>query len=188
MFYRKKWYNDIQDINDVYFMECSKLIGLTFSYLPGIVFERMTSIKIERVLNITHTQDEDSGHRTPQDPAEKMRESHRILHKNTGKRWNMEAVFRPEIVRAGLFDLGIYHLNIPDKHILNRMLIQFVNQLPDLITLKIHSILINDRKELPADESVILHSIKKINKFPKFIWKNSMMFNSGIYFSSFVII
>jgi hypothetical protein len=68
------------------------------------------------------------------------------------------------------------------------MLIQFVNQLPDLISLKIHSILINDRKELPADESVILYSIKQINKFLKFIWKNLMMFNSGIVFSSFVFI
>jgi hypothetical protein len=28
-----------------------------------------------------------------------MRESHRILQENTGNRWNMEAVFRPEIVR-----------------------------------------------------------------------------------------
>jgi hypothetical protein len=28
-----------------------------------------------------------------------MRESHRILEENTGNRWNMEAVFRPGIVR-----------------------------------------------------------------------------------------
>ncbi len=72
-------------------------VGLIFSCLSGVVFERMKLIKIERVLNITLTQDEDFGHRTPQDPAEKMRESHRILHENTGKRRNMEAVFRPKI-------------------------------------------------------------------------------------------
>jgi hypothetical protein len=28
-----------------------------------------------------------------------MQESHRILQENTRNRWNMEAVFRPEIVR-----------------------------------------------------------------------------------------
>jgi hypothetical protein len=28
-----------------------------------------------------------------------MQESHRILQENTGNRWNMEAVLRPEIVR-----------------------------------------------------------------------------------------
>jgi hypothetical protein len=28
-----------------------------------------------------------------------MRESHRILQENTGNRWNVEAVFRPEIVQ-----------------------------------------------------------------------------------------
>jgi hypothetical protein len=28
-----------------------------------------------------------------------MRESHRILQENTGNRWNMEAVFRPKIIR-----------------------------------------------------------------------------------------
>jgi hypothetical protein len=45
------------------------------------------------------TQVDDSGHRIPRDPTGKMRESHRILQENTGNRWNMEAVFRPEIVR-----------------------------------------------------------------------------------------
>jgi len=50
-------------------------------------------------LHIITTQFDDSGHRIPQDPAGKMRESHRILQENTGNRWNMEAVFRPEISR-----------------------------------------------------------------------------------------
>jgi len=67
-----------------------------------------------------YTQVDDSGHRIPLDPAEKMQESHRILQENTGNRWNMEAVFRPEIVqifsgsfRTGLFDLGMLYLFIP---------------------------------------------------------------------------
>jgi hypothetical protein len=42
---------------------------------------------------------DDSGHQIPRDPVGKMRESHRIPHENTGNRWNMEAVFRPGIVR-----------------------------------------------------------------------------------------
>jgi hypothetical protein len=46
-----------------------------------------------------YTQVDDSGHRIPRDPAGKMRESHRILQENTGYRWNMEAVLRPEIAR-----------------------------------------------------------------------------------------
>jgi hypothetical protein len=32
----------------------------------------------------------------PTDPAGKMRESHWILQENTGNRWNIEVVFRPE--------------------------------------------------------------------------------------------
>jgi hypothetical protein len=40
---------------------------------------------------------DDSGHWIPQDPARKTRESHRILQENTGNRWNMEAVFRPNL-------------------------------------------------------------------------------------------
>ncbi len=42
---------------------------------------------------------EDSGDRIPQDPVEKMRESHRILKENTENRWNIEAVFRPKIAQ-----------------------------------------------------------------------------------------
>ncbi len=48
---------------------------------------------------VAFTQVDDSDHRIPQDPTGKMRESHRILQENAGNRWNMEAVFRPEIVR-----------------------------------------------------------------------------------------
>jgi hypothetical protein len=32
-------------------------------------------------------------------PRKILLESHRILQENTGNRWSMEAVFRPEIVR-----------------------------------------------------------------------------------------
>jgi hypothetical protein len=46
-----------------------------------------------------YTQVDDSGHRIPRDAEGKKRESHWILQENTGNRWNMEAVFRPEIVR-----------------------------------------------------------------------------------------
>ncbi len=42
---------------------------------------------------------DDYGHRFPRDPAGKMWKNHRILRENTGNRWNMEAVVRPEIVR-----------------------------------------------------------------------------------------
>ncbi len=48
-------------------------------------------------LRMRGTQDEDSTHRIPQDPAGKMRESRCILQENTGNRWNVDAVFRPEI-------------------------------------------------------------------------------------------
>ncbi len=47
------------------------------------------------------SQVDDCGHRIQRDPAGKMRESHWILQENTENRWNMEAVFRPEIV--GIF-------------------------------------------------------------------------------------
>jgi hypothetical protein len=45
------------------------------------------------------TQVDDSGHRIPQDSSGKMRESHRILQESTRNRWNMEALFWPEIFR-----------------------------------------------------------------------------------------
>ena len=38
-----------------------------------------------------------SGLQILQNPAGKMRESHRIPKENTGKSWNMEAVLRPEV-------------------------------------------------------------------------------------------
>jgi hypothetical protein len=39
------------------------------------------------------------NHQILEDPAGEMRENHRILQKNIGNRWNMEAVFRSEMVR-----------------------------------------------------------------------------------------
>jgi hypothetical protein len=39
-----------------------------------------------------------------------MRKSHRILQENTGNRWNMEAVFRPEIVR--IFPVDFFQLPV----------------------------------------------------------------------------
>ncbi len=45
------------------------------------------------------SQVDDSGHRIPRHPVWKMQESHWILHEDTGNRWNMEAVVRPQIVR-----------------------------------------------------------------------------------------
>jgi hypothetical protein len=44
-------------------------------------------------------QDEDSGHHILQDPAGKMRKSHRIPWETTGNSSEMEAVFRPEVFR-----------------------------------------------------------------------------------------
>ena len=53
-----------------------------------------------KIISITIAQVDDSGHWIPQDPVGNMRKSHRILQENTRNRWNMEAVFRPEIDRT----------------------------------------------------------------------------------------
>ena len=80
----------------------------------NFVFSMVLSIKVQIYMTMVFlmsfitfivqmsTQVEDSGHRIPQDPAGKMRESHRILQENTGNRWNLEAVFRPETIQMNL--------------------------------------------------------------------------------------
>ncbi len=69
------------------------------SFFDLILNREVAKRKIRPELTPTSPQVDDSGYQIPRNPAGKMWESHRILQEKTGNRWNMEAVFRPELVR-----------------------------------------------------------------------------------------
>jgi hypothetical protein len=58
----------------------------------------------------------------------------------------------------------IYHLNIFQKHILISVLIQLISLLPDLITLKIHSFLLNN---MTMGDFLICCSMERTSKITK---------------------
>ncbi|CAF1311306.1 unnamed protein product, partial [Rotaria sordida] len=71
-----------------------------------------------------------------------------------------EEVIPKEIQRV-LTRTKIYHLEILEKKVSISALIQIVNLLPDIISLKIHSLSIHKTTELTLKEFFILCSIKE---------------------------
>lgn len=61
----------------------------------------------------------------------------------------------------------IYHLEILEKNISIPVLIRAVNLLPNIITLKIHSLSTNETTELTVKELYILFSMKEKSKITK---------------------
>ncbi|CAF3731105.1 unnamed protein product [Rotaria sordida] len=77
-----------------------------------------------------------------------------------------EEVMPKEIERV-LTITKIYHLEILEKKVSIPALIQIVNLLPDITTLKIHSLSIDETTELTLKELLILCSIKGTSKITK---------------------
>jgi len=65
----------------------------------------------------------------------------------------------------------IYHLEILEKDFLMPYLIEAVNLLPNITTLKIHSLSTDETFELIVNEIFISCSTKETSQILKFIWK-----------------
>ncbi len=72
-----------------------------------------------------------------------------------------------EKIERGLTIIQIYHLNIFQKNFSIPVLIQLIHLLPDLIILKIHSVLLDNTTELTMEEVLIFGSKKVTRKITK---------------------
>jgi hypothetical protein len=73
----------------------------------------------------------------------------------------------PKTIERVLSISQIYHLEILQKKVSMSVLIQAVNRLPDITTLKIHSLSTDKTTELPVKELLILCSMTETSKITK---------------------
>jgi hypothetical protein len=95
-----------------------------------------------------------SCHRISQDLIGKMRKNHRILQKNTGKIWNMEAVILPRIFRIFSDD---FRKDPSGKH---WMLLESTEKNPE-----------NSRPEYCFQLLSIFRCIPAVSRRTSFTWK-----------------